>query len=138
MVEMPEEVIKMFDNIDCDKTKVLTWVATVTKEGDPHLAPVCFVKPIEKDKLLIGISFITKTASNIKNGSRVAVGNAIYPNGYMVKGTGEIFKEGPYFDDFKERILKRFGGKIKPKSVLLVNVDDVYHLKPAGGKKKIA
>ena len=138
MVEMTEEVIKMLENIDCDKTKALTWIATVTKEGDPHLAPVCFVKSIDKDKLLIGVSFITKTALNIKNGSKVAVGNAVYPDGYMVKGKGEIFKEGPFFEDFKERIEKRFGGKIKPKAALLLTVDEVYHLKPAGGKKRIA
>ena len=138
MVAMPDEVIKMFDNPDCDKQKVLTWVSTVTEKGDPHLAPVCFVKPIDNDKLLIGISFISKTASNIKNGSRVAVGNAVYPNGYMVKGKGEIMETGKYFEDFKERINKRFGGKIKPKAALLVNIEEVYHLKPEEGKKKIA
>jgi len=38
----------------------------------------------------------------------------------------------------KERINKRFGGKIKPQGVLLVNVEEVYHLKPAEGKKRIA
>jgi len=138
MVTMPDEVVKMFENTDCDKTKVLTWVATTTKEGVPHLAPVCFVKPIDKDKLLIGISFATQTVKNIQNGSRVTVANAIYPNGYMVKGTGEIFTEGPYFNDYKERIEKRFGEKIKPKAALLVHVEEVYHLKPAEGKKLIS
>ena len=43
MVAMPDEVIKMFDNPDCDKQKVLTWVSTVTEEGDPHLAPAKLV-----------------------------------------------------------------------------------------------
>lgn len=138
MVEMTEDVIKTFENIDCDKTRALTWISTVTKEGDPHLAPVCFVKPIDKDKFLIGVSFIARTASNIRNGSRVAVGNATYPDGYMVKGKGEIFKEGPFFEDFRERIEKRFGGKIKAKAALLLTVEEVYHLKPAGGKKRIA
>lgn len=138
MVAMPDEVIKMFDNPDCDKQKVLTWVSTVTEDGAPHLAPVCFVKPVDNDKLLIGISFASKTASNIKKGSRIAVGNAVYPNGYMIKGSGEIFSSGEYFEDFNERINKRFGGKIKPKAALLVNVEEVYHLKPAVGKKRIA
>ncbi len=138
MVAMPDEVIKMFDNPDCDKQKVLTWVSTVTEEGDPHLAPACFIKPVDNDKLLIGISFMSKTASNVKNGSRVAVGNAVYPNGYMIKGRGEITDTGKYFEDVKERINKRYGGKIKPKAALLVNVEEVYHLKPAEGKKRIA
>ena len=138
MVKMPDEVIKMFDNPDCDKEKVLTWVSTVTEDGAPHLAPTCFVKPIDNDKLLIGISFMSKTALNVKKGSRVAVGNAVYPNGYMVKGSGEIMNTGKYFEDVKERINKRFGGKIKAKAALLVNVEEVYHLKPAEGKKRIA
>lgn len=135
---MIDEVIKMFENPDCDKQKVLTWVSTVTKEGDPHLAPACFIKPIEKDKLLIGISFMSKTAENVKNGSRVAVANAVYPNGYMIKGSGEISTSGSYFEDVKERINKRYGGKIKPRAALLVKVEEVYHLKPAEGKKRIA
>ena len=138
MVAMPDDVIRTFENPDCDKQKALTWVSTVTKDGDPHLAPVCFVKAIGNDKLLIGVSFISKTASNIKNGSRVAVGNAVYPNGYMIKGSGEIMDSGKYFDDFKERINKRFGGKIKPKAALLFSVEEIYHLKPAEGKKRIA
>jgi predicted pyridoxine 5'-phosphate oxidase superfamily flavin-nucleotide-binding protein len=138
MVPMPDEVIKMFDNPDCDKQKVLTWVSTVTQEGDPHLAPVCFVKPIDNDKLLIGVSFISKTALNIKSGSRVAVGNAVYPNGYMIQGSGQIVETGKYFEDFKERINKRFGGKIKPRAAILVNVEEVYHLKPEKGRKRMA
>lgn len=137
MVEMPDEVIKMLENIDCDKTKALTWIATVTEDGEPHLAPVCFIKPIGKDKLLIGVSFISKTTSNIKEGSRVAIGNAVYPNGYMVKGSADVLEKGSYFDDFKERIDKRFGGKIKPKAALLVSIEEVYHLKPAEGKKRM-
>jgi len=138
MVTMPDDVKNIFENPECDKQKVLTWVSTVTKDGDPHLAPVCFVKVIGNDKLLIGVSFISKTAANIKNGSRVAVGNAVYPNGYMIKGSGELMDSGKHFDDFKERINKRFGGKIKPKAALLVSVEEIYHLKPAEGKKRIA
>ncbi len=128
----------MFDNPDCDKQKVLTWISTVTEDGTPHLAPACFIKPVDNDKLLIGVSFMSKTASNVKSGSRVAVGNAVYPNGYMIKGRGEITTTGKYFEDVKERINKRYGGKIKPKAALLVNVEEVYHLKPAEGKKRIA
>lgn len=138
MVSMPDEVLKMFDNPDCDKLKVLTWVSTVAEDGTPHMAPACFVKPVDKDKILIGISFMSRTASNIKRGSSVAVANAVYPNGYMIKGRGEILESGKHFEDVKERINKRYGGKIKPKAALLVKVDEIYHLKPAEGKKRIA
>ena len=138
MVAMPDDVKNIFENPECDKQKALTWVSTVTEAGDPHLAPVCFVKAVGNDKLLIGVSFISKTVSNIKNGSRVVVGNAVYPNGYMIKGSGEVIDTGKYFEDFKERINKRFGGKIKPKAALLVSVEEIYHLKPEKDKKRIA
>ncbi len=138
MVAMPDEVMKMFDNPDCDKLKVLSWISTVTEDGAPHIAPTCFIKPVDNDKLLIGISFMSKTAANVKKGSGVAVANAVYPNGYMIKGGGEVTESGKLFEDFQERINKRFGGKIKPKAALLVNVEEIYHLKPAEGRKKIA
>ncbi len=138
MVKMPEEVIKMFDNPDCDKQKVLTWVATTTDGGEPHLMPACFVKPIDGDKLLIGIAFATQTINNVISGSKVTLANAAYPNGYMIKGKGKILSEGPHFQDYKVRIDKRFSGKIKPKAVLLVDVEKIYHLRPAEGKKQIA
>lgn len=139
MVKMPEEVIKMFENPDCDKQKVLTWVSTVSDEGQkPHMMPACFIKIVDDDKLLIGIAFAEQTISNVKLGSEVAVANAAYPNGYMVKGKGKILLEGPHFEDYKIRVEKRFGGKIKPKAVLLVDVEEIYHLKPSTGKKLIA
>lgn len=138
MVKMPDEVVKMFDNPDCDKQKALTWVATATEGGEPHLMPACFVKPVDGDKLLIGIAFATQTIANVESGSLVTVANAVYPNGYMVKGPGSISYEGPHFEDYKVRIEKRFGGKIKPKAVLLVNVEKIYHLKPSDDKKQIA
>jgi predicted pyridoxine 5'-phosphate oxidase superfamily flavin-nucleotide-binding protein len=138
MVAMTDDVLKFFENPDCDKQKTLTWVSTVTEDGAPHMAPACFVKAVDKDKILIGVSFMSKTASNIKNGSRVAIANAVYPDGYMIKGSGEIMTTGKYFEDVKERINKRYGGKIKPKAALLVKVEEVYHLKPAEGKKRIA
>lgn len=59
MVAMPDDVKNIFDNPECDKQKALTWVSTVTEDGDPHLAPVCFVKAVGNDKLLIGVSFIS-------------------------------------------------------------------------------
>jgi len=138
MVKMPEEIMKMFENPDCDKQKALTWVATVTNEGEPHLMPACFVKTVDNDKLLIGVAFATVTVSNVENGSRVTIANATYPNGYMIKGDGKVSFDGPHFEDYKARVEKRFGGKIKPKAVILVSVDEIYHLKPAEGKKLIA
>lgn len=87
---------------------------------------------------MIGVAFAAQTIKNIQNGSKVAVGNAVYVNGYMIKGTAEIYTEGPFFEDYNERITKRYGGKIKPKAAILVKVEKVFHLRPAEGKKRIA
>jgi predicted pyridoxine 5'-phosphate oxidase superfamily flavin-nucleotide-binding protein len=139
MVNMPEEVIKTFDNPECEKQKSLTWIATVSDDEQmPHMMPACFVKTVGQDKILIGIAFATQTIANVKLGSKVAVSNATYPNGYMVKGKGTISTEGPLFEDYKTRIENRFKGKIQPKAVLVVDVEEIYHLKPSGDKKRIS
>ncbi|HIH44137.1 MAG TPA: hypothetical protein HA257_03370 [Candidatus Methanoperedenaceae archaeon] len=137
MVNIPDDALKMFQN-SCDKEKPLIWVSTVTPDGEPHLAPVCYVVPTDKDKLLIAISFATKTAANIEEGSGVALGVAVYPSGYMVKGSGEIIRSGKHFDTIMDGVTKRYGGKIKPVAALLVSAEKVYALKPAAGKKRIA
>jgi uncharacterized protein len=140
MVELPEEAIQMFNNENCDKEKPLAWIASVgvmDKEGSPHLAPVCFTKVLEKDKLLIAINFATKTMSNIETYSQVAVGMAVHYEGFMVRGTGMIIKKGEYFDEVKEMVKVRFGDKIKPQAALLINIEEVYSLKPGPGSKRI-
>jgi uncharacterized protein len=141
MVDLPKEAMEMFDNENCDKEKPLAWIATVGtmgKEGNPHLAPVCFVKVVENDKLLIAINFATKTMYNIQTISKVAVGMAIHYEGYMVRGTGAIINKGKYFDLAREMVKKRFGDKIKPQAALLVEIEELYSLKPKPGSKRIA
>lgn len=136
MVELPKEAAEMFNNEYCDKEKPLVWVATIDEEN-PHLAPFCFTKVVEGDKLLVAINFASKTMKNIQKGSKVAVGAAIYYDGYMVKGTGSIIKEGKYFEEVAKMVKERFGEKIKPQAALLVDAEEVYSLKPTTGRKKI-
>ncbi|MBC7117931.1 MAG: pyridoxamine 5'-phosphate oxidase family protein, partial [Methanobacteriaceae archaeon] len=77
MVKLPEEAQEMLNNEFCNKEKPLIWIATVN-DGNPHLAPVCFVKVIDSDKLLIAVNFASKTMKNIQKGSKVAIGSAKY------------------------------------------------------------
>ncbi|MFQ6071148.1 MAG: pyridoxamine 5'-phosphate oxidase family protein [Methanosarcinales archaeon] len=136
MVNIPKEALEMLDNPTCSKEKPITWVSTVNEDGTPHMAPVCVVKAVEEDKLLIAVTYIMKTAENIKRGSKVAVGAAKYYDGFMVKGTGEIIDTGPLFEDVKKRVQERF--KLTAKAALIVKVEEVYSHKPKSGKKKIA
>lgn len=137
MVKLSKKIIEMFNNEYCDKNKPLIWVATTDNEGNPHLAPICFSKVINKNKILISINFAKKTLGNIENGSKVAVASAIYYDGYLVKGSASVIKEGKYFDEVKSMVKERFGEKIKPQAAILVDVEEVYSLKPKPGKKKI-
>lgn len=57
MVKLSKKIIEMFNNEYCDKNKPLIWVATTDNEGNPHLAPICFSKVINKNKILISINF---------------------------------------------------------------------------------
>jgi len=138
MADLPDAAINMFSNAACEKEKPFSWVSTVDKDGSPHVVPACFVKPLDKNKLAISINFATKTAENIKQRKKVAVGVAVPYDGFMIKGSGEITTSGPVFQDVSERVTKRFGGKIKAQAALVVNVEKVYSLKPAPGKKRLA
>ncbi|MBC7101134.1 pyridoxamine 5'-phosphate oxidase family protein [Methanothermobacter tenebrarum] len=137
MVKLPEEAQEMLNNEFCNKEKPLIWIATVN-DGNPHLAPVCFVKVIDSDKLLIAVNFASKTMKNIQKGSKVAIGSAKYYDGYMIKGTGKIIKEGSHFEEVKNMVKERFGEKIKPQAALLVEIEEIYSLKPKPGSKRIA
>ncbi|WJI08784.1 hypothetical protein FGU46_01095 [Methanobacterium sp. CWC-01] len=140
MVDLPEEAVEMFNNEDCDKSRPLVWISTVgvrDKEGSPHLAPVCFTKVLDRDKILVAINFATQTMYNIETYSRVALGIAVHYDGYLVKGTGAIIEKGSEFEQVQEMVKARFGDKIKPKAALLIYVEEVYSLKPGSGSKKI-
>jgi len=140
MVDLPREVIEMFDNENCDKTKPLVWISTLgvmDKEGSPHLAPVCFTKVINKNQILVAINFATKTMYNVETYSKVAVGTAKHYEGFLIKGSGFILRKGSQFDLVKEMVKVRFGDKIKPIAALLIYVEEVYSLKPGPGSKRI-
>ncbi len=140
MVNLPEEAKEMFDNENCDKENPLVWIATVgtmDKEGSPHLAPVCFTKVLDDDKILVAINFATKTMYNIETYSKVALGTAVHYDGYMIKGSGTIIRKGTNFEEVKEMVKARFGDKIKPVAAILIDIEEVYSLKPGPGSKKI-
>jgi predicted pyridoxine 5'-phosphate oxidase superfamily flavin-nucleotide-binding protein len=141
MVDLPEEAIEMFNNENCDTNKPLVWISTVSlskMEGSPHLAPVCFTKVLDNDKLLVAINFATQTMYNIGTYSRVAVGIAVHYEGYLIKGSGSIIKKGSQFEQVQKMVKARFGDKIKPIAALLIDVEELYSLKPGPGSKKLA
>lgn len=136
--EIPKEVLAFFDNM-CEREKPLVWIAT-TDKGKPHLAPVCFVKPIEGNRLLVAVNFIRKTAKNIKAGSLVAAGAVAFKegyDGYLVKGKGEVVESGPHFEEISNAVAEKTKGKRRPTAGLIIDVSEVFSLKPGTEKKRI-
>lgn len=71
---IPNDVLDAF-NILCSPEKPLVWIAT-SKKDEPHLVPVCFVKPLKDGRLIIGNVFIKKTEQNIRKNPKISVGVA--------------------------------------------------------------
>jgi len=132
-----EDILRKFE-MRCEGEGALVWIAT-QDGGVPHLAPVCFVKSLGNGRILIANIFVSKTVRNIKAGSKVALGVSFMSNardGYLLKGKAEIDK-GAFFQDFYKEIVEKTGGTRKPRSAILVNVEEIYSLKPFRGKKRL-
>ncbi len=133
-----EGILKKFE-MRCETEAALVWVAT--QDNDiPHLAPVCFVKSLGKGRILVANIFVSKTVKNIKAGSKVALGLSFMNNGrdgYLLKGRAEVLEKGSLFENFYREIDEETGGKRKPRSGILVQVEEIYSLKPYRGKKRL-
>lgn len=135
---LPEGVLDVFDNL-CHPDKPLIWVAT-NDEAGPHLVPVCFVKTLDRDSLLIGNVFTRQTEENISAGSRVAVAVAYNKDGWdgvMLKGAAEVITTGEVFEEFRREVLERSKGKRVLNSAFLVTVKEAFSLKPRTGRKRL-
>jgi hypothetical protein len=135
------EIDSLLKNFDarCKEGSPLIWVATVG-DGDPHLAPVCFVKYLGERRLLIASIFLRKTLHNIEEGSRVAMGVSFIGNGrdgYLIKGRAKVFRSGSLYEEFRREIKTITKGKRVPGSIILVKAEEIYSLKPEKGKKRI-
>ncbi len=132
-----EEILKTFS--DLCSSKKLVWIAT-SLEDSPHLVPVCFVKYAGGRKLLIANIFISKTEKILEENPRVALASASFDNGwdgYLLKGRAQILSSGEEFETFKREIEEKTQGKRSPVSVIAVEVEEAYSLKPGKGKKRI-
>ncbi len=138
-MEAGKEILDFFDNL-CEREKPLVWVAT-TCDGEPHVVPVCFVKPAGMDKILIANNFVAKTAKNILRGSRVALSAVKFTDGYvgyMLKGRAEVLESGELFESMKKLVEEKTNGKRSPRSAILVHIEKIYSLKPGAERKRVA
>jgi uncharacterized protein len=78
-------------------------LATVNKNGKPHVIAVADVKIISKDEILIGDNYMKDTLNNLKNCSSVSL--VIWNKqleGYTLKGIAKYFAKGKWVKKVKE------------------------------------
>jgi predicted pyridoxine 5'-phosphate oxidase superfamily flavin-nucleotide-binding protein len=137
--ESTPEFLRYFDNL-CQREKPLVWIATISRDGRPHLVPSCFVRAIDDDKIAIGCVFIEQTVRNVLRNQDIAIGSSKLENGYngfMIKGRAQVLDSGKVFEEMKEAVYNATNGRRTIKRVMLVSIKNLYSLKPGEGRKRI-
>jgi hypothetical protein len=82
------------------QTRVIP-VATASKDGLPNVVPMTFVKTLDDSTVLIADIFMDKGARNREENPHVAVcaWDQETKRAYQVKGTAEVHRTGPVFDE---------------------------------------
>jgi len=106
-------------------------VATASKDGCPNVVPMTFVKVLDESTLLIADNYMDKGARNLEENPQVAVSawDTETKQAYQIKGTAEIFRSGPVFDEAVAWVTG-----IKPhlttKAAVVLRVAHVYVCQP--------
>lgn len=113
-----------------EKTKGFA-LATVTKDGEPHVIPVGFGKVLSDDEILLVDVFMGRTRENIKANPRVSVSVWDYDNlqGYEFKGKARIETSGKVFDE-SVKMVKSMLPQLDAKAAVIVKVDSIYVRSP--------
>ena len=136
---LPQDVLSLFDNL-CERDKPLIWIASISKDGKPHIVPTCFVKPAGGNRIVIGGVFIKQTVKNLKQNPQIAMGAARFVDGYdgyMLKGTSQVIESGTEFDKLRREIYDFTKGRRTINWMVSVSVESVFSLKPREGAKRI-
>jgi len=113
-----------------EKTKGFA-LATVTKDGEPHVIPVGFGKVLSDDELLLVDVFMGRTIENIKANPTVSVSVWDYDSlqGYEFKGKARIETSGKVFDE-SVKMVKSMLPQLDAKAAVIVKVDSIYVRSP--------
>jgi uncharacterized protein len=102
-------------------------VATASKEGEPNVVPMTFVKPLGDSAVLVADNYMHKAAANLAENPRVAI--CIWDletrRAYQVKGRAEVLTEGSVYDEMVPWVLEK-----KPdapaKAAVVLQVESVF------------
>ncbi len=130
MVKLTEEVkesIKGVKNI---------FLATSSKAGVPNVIPMGAFKVIDDERILLSDQFMQKSLSNMKENPRIAIAYWGEKGGFQIKGTVTLHTDDQVFKDDVAWV-KGIKATLNPKTAIVMNVTDVYVVKPGpdAGKK---
>jgi predicted pyridoxine 5'-phosphate oxidase superfamily flavin-nucleotide-binding protein len=101
-------------------------LATVNRDGDPHVIPVGFGKILSGDELLLVDVFMKKTLENMRVNPKVAVSVWDYESlkGYEFKGNARIETSGKAFEE-SVAMVKSVFPQLDAKGAVIVRVDSI-------------
>lgn len=106
-------------------------LATVIKDGAPHVIPVGFGKILSDDELLLVDVFMNKTLENMIANPKVAVSFWDYDGlrGYEFKGNARTETSGKVFEESVKMVKSAFP-QLDAKGAVIVKVDSIYVRSP--------
>jgi hypothetical protein len=92
---MDEDVLRVLA-----QTEVVP-VATASRDGEPNVVPMTFVKPLDDSAVLVADNYMDKAAANLAENPRIAicVWDLESKRAYQIKGRAEVLRDGPVYDE---------------------------------------
>jgi len=125
---------EMMDAVEKDN---VVFLATATKKGVPNVVPIGFARPVDEKTIMIVDNYMKKTRENLESNPKASlVPGDVTACPFQFKGTVEIYTSGKSFDeavDWARSVMS----KLPAKAVILLNVEEIYSVKPgpdAGSK----
>ncbi len=102
------------------------WIlATVDQGGIPNAVAINWYERIDDRTVMLIDNCMKKTTENIRHNPNVAITVWLGNKGYQFKGKARIENKGPIFDE-AVHIVKAAKPMLKPKNVVIVEIDKVY------------
>lgn len=127
---------KFTDEMKDVLTGTMWLLATTSPDGIPNAVPIHCTDILADGRLMLVDNFMSKTLANLQSNPNVSISAWKETTGYQFKGKAIIETSGANFDAGKEIVLKE-NPKLKPKGVVIVDVDAIYYTSPGpnAGKK---
>jgi len=112
------------------------FLATAARNGVPNVVPIGAIKALDDGTILISDQFFNKTLKNMRENPAIAVSWWGDKGGFQIKGTITIHTDDEVFQK-DVAWMKELRPNLTPKSAIIVNVTDVFTVKPGpdAGKK---